>query len=49
MKEMFGFQKLKVSFNEILFKKKPPHSSLVLLSQLRNREKVICRNEKRLL
>ena len=48
VKEIFGFQKLKISFSEILFPKKPPHASLVLLFLLRNRE-VICRNEKRVL
>ena len=48
VKEIFGFQKLKISFSEILFQKKPPHASLVLLFLLRNRE-VICRNEKRVL
>ena len=45
VKEIFGFQKLKISFSEILFQKKTPHASLVLLFQLRNREEVICRNE----
>ena len=48
VKEIFGFQKLKISFSEILFQKKPSHASLVLLFLLRNRE-VICRNEKRVL
>ena len=48
VKEIFGFQKLKISFSEILFQKKPLHASLVLLFLLRNRE-VICRNEKRVL
>ena len=46
VKEIFGFQKLKILFNEILFQKKTPHFSLVLLFQLRNREEVICGNEK---
>ena len=49
MKESFGFQKLKFSFSEILLQKKPPHASLVLLFLLRNREEVICKNEKRVL
>ena len=31
LKEIFGFQKLKSSFSEILFQKKPPHSLLILL------------------
>ena len=48
-KETFGFQKLKILFGEILFQKKPPHASLVLLSQLHNREEIICRNEKHVL
>ena len=49
MKEIFGFQKLKISLSETLFQKKPPYASLILLFQLGNREKVICKNEKRLL
>ena len=49
VKEIFSFQKLKISFSEILFQKKPPHASLVVLFQLCNREEAICRNEKRVL
>ena len=49
VKEIFGFQKLKISFSEILFQKNPSQVSLVLLLQLPNREEVICRNEKRVL
>ena len=40
VKEMFGFQKLKISFSEILFQKKLPYASLILLFQLCNREEV---------
>ena len=47
MKEIFGFQKLKISFSEILFQKKPLHASLILLFQLRNREEVTCKIGKR--
>ena len=46
MKETFTFQKLKISFSEILFQKKLPHASLVLLFWLRNKEEVIRKNEK---
>ena len=47
---MFGFQKLKISFSQILFQKKLPYASLVLVFQFRNREEVICSsNEKRVL
>ena len=45
----FKFGSLKISFSEILFQKKPPHTSLVLLFQLRKREEVVCTNEKRVL
>ena len=31
VKEIFSFQKLKISFSEILLQRKPPHASLVLL------------------
>ena len=47
VKEIFSFQKLKISFIEILFQKKSPHASLILLFQLRNREKVICKPKKK--
>ena len=49
MKEFFSFQKLKISFCEILFQRKPPHASSVLLFQLRHKEELICKNEKRVL
>ena len=45
VKEMFGFQKLKISFSEILFQKKSPYASLILLFQLCNREEVFSKNE----
>ena len=41
----FWLSKAKNFFSEILFQKKPPHASLVLLFQLCNREEVICINE----
>ena len=49
MEEIFSFEKLKISFSEIPFQKKPPHASLslVLISEEINREEVICKNEKR--
>ena len=47
MKEIFSFQKLIISFSEILFLMRPPHASLILLFQMLNREEVICKNEKR--
>ena len=31
VKEIFSFQKLKILFSEILFQKRPPHASLILL------------------
>ena len=31
VKEIFSFQKLKILFSEIIFQKKPPHASLILL------------------
>ena len=49
VKEIFSFQKLKMSFSEILFQKKLPNASLILLFKLRNREEVIYKNEKRVL
>ena len=45
-KRNFWLSKLKILFSEILFQKKPPHVSLVILFQLGNREEVIHRNEK---
>ena len=41
VKEIFNFQKLKILFSEILFQKKPPLASLVLLFELRNKEEVV--------
>ena len=49
VKEIFSFQKLKIPFREILFQKKPPHALLILLFELLNREKYICKNEKSVL
>ena len=46
VKEMFSFQELKISFSEILFQKKPLHSSLILSFYVHNREEVIRKNEK---
>ena len=43
---IFSFQKLKVSFSEIFLQRKLPHASVVLL---RNKEKDIYKNEKRVL
>ena len=43
---IFGFRKLKISFSEIHFQKKPSHTSLIPLFELRNREEVSCKNEK---
>ena len=45
MKEIFGYQKLKVLFCEKLFQKKPPHVLLILLFQLGNEEQVVVKNE----
>ena len=36
-------------FSEILFQKKLPNESLILLFKLRNREEVIYKNKKRVL
>ena len=41
VKDTFGFQKLNISFSEILFQKKPDYMSSILLFQLRNREEVL--------
>ena len=49
VKDIFSFQKLKISFREILLQRKPPHALLVLLSLLRNKKEVICKNVKPLL
>ena len=38
-----------MSFSEILFQKKLPNASLILLFKLRNREEVIYKNKKRVL
>ena len=46
MKEIFSFQKLKISFSKILLLKKPSHESLVLLFYLHNKEEVIYKNNK---
>ena len=46
VKEVFGFQNLKVSSSDILFQKKPAHVSLILLFWLLDRSEVICENEK---
>ena len=48
-KRNFWLSKLKILFSEILFQKKPPHASLVILFQSRNREEVIYRDETRVL
>ena len=45
MKEILSFQKLKISFSEILLLKKPSHASLVILFYLHNKEEVICKNK----
>ena len=42
---MLSFQKLQISFNKILFQKKPPHASLVILFESRSREEVISKDE----
>ena len=42
----FGFQKLNISFSEILFQKKPPHKSLILLFSLRKGEEVFVKMKK---
>ena len=44
VKEIFSSQKLNISFSEILLQRKPPHASLVLLFQSRNKEEVIFKN-----
>ena len=46
LKEIFSFQNLNISFSKILLQKKLPHTSLVLLFYLHNKEEVICKNEK---
>ena len=45
MKEILSFQKLKISFSEILLLKKPSHASLVIFFDLHNKEEVICKNK----
>ena len=48
-KKNFSFQKIKISFSEILFQRKLPRTPSVLLFQLRHKEELICKNEKRVL
>ena len=43
MEEIFGFQKLKISFSEILFQEKPSPRVIISIVLIAYREEVICK------